>query len=367
MKKFLFLLALCISLNACQRFHIGPKGEGEYVMASAEVPFVEGSVSSMKSEGLNLAEKAAVEKAARVFLSSNSLIEYPERVKTDILDGYKKYIRNSYVSSSYRKGDKFYVEGRVMVLVSDLATKIKEIEDSAYVRKTNILVASREMLNGEVSLKQYCRQGIYKALKNFPYTLLDGGTLSENNLTDLTSFIDKAKKEGARFVIVAEAEAAPLESAAALTTTFKPIRAKVNLRVMATSNYQTVAEASENASGLDAVQSLAEQKALTNACQTATEQMEESITQAINSAKTFNFIVANVNTIERLEKLQNIMRAQRDIEDFALVKYRNSTATFTVQAKVSAAEEFSAKILRKNVANFTVINTTADSITMEFI
>ena len=367
MKKLLLPLALCFLLCACQRIHIGPKGEGEYVVANAEVPFVEGSTSAMKSEGLNLAEKAAVEKAARVFLSSNSLVEYPEKVKTDILDGYKKYVRNSYVSSSYRKGDKFYVEGRVRVLVSDLATKIKEIEDSSYVRKTNILVASREMINGEVSLKQYCRQGVYKALKNFPYTLLDGGTLSENNLEDVTSFIDKAKKEGARFVIIAEAEATPLESASALTTTFKPIRAKVNLKVMATSNYQTVAQSAESASGLDAVQNLAEQKALTNACQTATEQIENDITQAINSAKTFNFIVANVNTIERLEKLQNIMRSQRDIEDFALVKYRNSTATFSVQAKVSAAEEFSAKILRKNIANFTVISTSADSVTMEFI
>ena len=136
---------------------------------------------------------------------------------------------------------------------------------------------------------------------------------------------------------------------------------------MATSNYQLVAQASENASGLDAVQNLAEQKALVNACQTAAEQVEEAITQAINSATTFNFIVTNVNTIERLEKLQNIMRSQRDVEDFALIKYRNSTATFSVQAKVSTAEEFSAKILRKNVANFTVVNTSADSITMEFI
>jgi len=367
MKKFLSLVIICLLLASCQRMHLGPKGEGEYVMASAEVPFVEGSVAAMKEEGLVLAEKAAVEKAARVFLSSNSLIEYPERVKTDILANYKNYVRRSFVTSSYRKGDKFFVEGRVMVLVSDLATKVKEIEDSAYVRKTNILVASREIINGEVSLKQYCRQGVYKALKNFPYTLLDGGTLSENNLTDTTSFIDKAKKEGARFVIIAEADATPLESAVALTTTFKPIRAKVNLRVMATSNYQLVAQAAENASGLDAVQSLAEQKALTNACQTAAEQVEEAITQAINSAKTFNFIVTNVNTIERLEKLQNIMRSQRDVEDFVLVKYRNSTATFSVQVKVSTAEEFSAKILRKNVANFTVINTSADSITMEFI
>jgi len=367
MKKFLLLFILCFALVSCQRMNLGPKGEGEYVMASAEVPYVDGSVSAMKNEGLILAEKAAVEKAARVFLSSNSLIEYPEKVKTDILDNYKNFVRRSYVSSSYRKGNKFYVEGRVMVLVSDLAAKIKEIEDSSYVRKTNILVASREMHGEELSLKQYCRQGVYKALKNFPYTLLDGGTLSENNLTDLTSFIDKAKKEGARFVIVAEADAAPLESAAALTTTFKPIRAKVNLKVFAVSNYQQIAQAAESASGLDAVQNLAYQKALTAACQTATEQVEEDIVQAINSAKTFNFIVSNVNTIERLEKLQNIMRAQRDVEDFALIKYRNSTATFTVQAKVSTAEEFSAKILRKNVANFTVVNTSAESITMEFL
>lgn len=233
MKKLLFLFVLCFVFISCQRFNLGPKGEGEYVLASAEVPFVEGSVSGMKKEGLTLAEKAAVEKAARVFLSSNSLIEYPEKVKTEILDNYKSFVRRSYVNNSYRKGNKYYVEGRVMILVSDLASKIKEIEDSSYVRKTNIIVASREIINGEVSMNQYCRQGIYKALKNFPYTLLDGGTLSENNLADLTSFIDKAKKEGARFVIIAEADATPLENAAALTTTFKPIRAKVNLRGIA--------------------------------------------------------------------------------------------------------------------------------------
>ena len=279
MKKLLFLLIVCFCFSACQRINLGPKGEGEYVLASAEVPYVEGAVSGMKKEGLVLAEKAAVEKAARVFLSSNSLIEYPEKVKTDILENYKSYVRRSYVNTSYRKGNKYYVEGRIMILVSDLASKIKEIEDSSYVRKTNIVVASRELINEEVSLKQYCRQGVYKTLKNFPYTLLDGGTLSENNLADTTSFIDKAKKEGARFVIIAEAEASPLENAAALTTTFKPIRAKVNLKVMATSNYQLVAQTAENASGLDAVQNLAEQKALTNACQTAAEQVEDAIIQ----------------------------------------------------------------------------------------
>ena len=366
MKKLLFFLTVCFIFVSCQRINLGPKGEGEYVLAGAEIPFVEGSVSAMKKEGLILAEKSAVEKAARVFLSSNSLIEYPEKVKTEILDNYKNYVRRSYVNTAYRKGNKYYVEGRIMVLVSELASKVKEIEDSSYVRKTNIIVASREIINGEVSLKQYCRQGIYKALRNYPYTLLDGGTLSENNLEDLTSFIDKAKKEGARFVIIAEAEAAPLENAVALTTTFKPVRSKVNLKVMATSNYQMIDQKAENATGLDAVQELAEQKSLNNACQSATEQMEEQIAQAINSAKTFNFVVANVNTIERLEKLQNIMRAQRDVEDFALVKYRNSTATFTVQAKVSNAEEFSAKILRKNGAVFTIINTSADSIEMVF-
>ena len=109
MKKFLFLFVLCFVLISCQRINLGPKGEGEYVLASAEVPYVDGAVSAMKNEGLIIAEKAAVEKAARVFLSSNSLIEYPEKVKTDILDNYKNFIRRSYVNSSYRKGSKFYV------------------------------------------------------------------------------------------------------------------------------------------------------------------------------------------------------------------------------------------------------------------
>ena len=108
-------------------------------------------------------------------------------------------------------------------------------------------------------------------------------------------------------------------------------------------------------------------KALNNACESAAKQVEEEISRAVNSAKVFRFIIEDVNTIERLEKLQNIMRSQRDVEDFSLVEYRNGTATFEVQAQISTAEEFSAKILRKNMTNFLIERTSADLVEMRFL
>jgi hypothetical protein len=314
-----------------------------------------------------MAEYNALERAVRVFLSSNSLVEYPDSVKQEVLAKPKNYIRRSYVKTAYRKGANYFLEARVMILVSELAAKVKELEESSYVKKTNILVASRETISGEISLQQYCRQGIYKALKNYPYMLLDGGNLSQNNLEDPSGIIDKAKKEGARFVILAEAAANELESANQLSTGFKTLRARANVRVLGVNNYQLVAEAAESASGLDAVINIASQKALTGACEGAAIQLTEPINFAVNSSKTFTFIVKDVNTIERLERLQNILKELREVEDFSLVKYINSNATFEVQANITTSEEFSAKIIRRHYSNFTISRTAPDFVEMIFV
>ena len=72
MKKLTLLCCCALLLTACQRFNIGPKGAGEYVQASATVPYEEISKSAMKKKVLRQAELNALEKATRVFLSSNS-------------------------------------------------------------------------------------------------------------------------------------------------------------------------------------------------------------------------------------------------------------------------------------------------------
>lgn len=367
MKKFYILICVLALFTGCQRFNIGPKGAGEYVMASATVPYEDISKSELKKRVLKQAELNALERATRVFLSSNSAVAFPPEIKSQILDNPDAYIRKSYLTASYRKGEEFYGEARVMVLVSDLSAKIKELQSADYVKKTNIFVASRELINEELSLQQYCRQGIYKALKDYPYVLIDGGNLSQNNLEDYTQIVDKAKKEGARYVILAEASASELESAAQLTTSFKPVRAKANIKVIASSNYQVIAETADSFSGLDGVLSIAQQKALTGACENAAVHTADPINRAVNSAKTFKFIVNDVNTIERLEEMQNIMRQLSEVEDFNLIKYTNSNATFEVQANINNAEEFSAKILRKYYSNFSIDRITPDVVEMSFL
>ncbi len=367
MKRLSILICCALLFSACQRLNIGPKGAGEYVQASATIPYEDISKSELKKKVLKQAELNALDRATRVFLSSNSTLEFPPEIKKEIMANPKGYIRRSYITTSYRRGDNFYGEARVMILVSDLAAKIKELESADYVKKTNIFVASRELIDNEISLKQYCRQGIYKALKDYPYVMIDGGNLSQNNLEDYNQIVDKAKKEGARYVILAEATASELESASQLTTSFKPVRAKANIKVIATSNYQVISDSADGFSGLDGVLSIAQQKALTGACENAALQVAEPISMAVNSARTFKFIVNDVNTIERLEDLQNIMRQLREVEDFTLVKYTNSNATFEVQANIRNSEEFSAKILRKYYSNFSVDKTTPDIVVMTFL
>ena len=368
MKKLVLLLvASCIVCAACSSLRIGPKGEGEYVVAESLVPYDENNLRHMRKEGVLAAQKAAVEKVAGIFISSATTVDQAQLVEDKITSKTAGFIRRSHVQKAYRKGDEWYTKIKAMVLVKDIGEIIKQSEADAFAKKTTILVTSREMNGEEISLKQDCKQAIYRALKNQPYALVNGDNLSQNNLDNPNPTIDKARQEGARFVIVADVQTNPLETlTSTLSSPFKSYRARANIHTYATHNYAVVAEGAQQQSGLDPLPEIAAQKSISAACEAAAKQLVEPINAAIHSANVFNITVKDVNTIERLKQIQDIFKNLREIEDFNLVKYANSNAYFEVSANISSPEELAAKIIRKYNVNFTVVNITPSVIVLSF-
>ena len=117
---------------------------------------------------------------------------------------------------------------------------------------------------------------------------------------------------------------------------------------------------------MDPLAEIAAQKSISAACESAAKQLAEPINAAINSAQTFQLTVKDVKTIERLKQLQDILKELREIEDFNLVRYANSSAQFDISANTSTSEELTAKIIRKYNVNFTVVMTTPSSIVLSF-
>lgn len=366
-KLFLICLAGMLTLTACRSLRIGPKGEGEYVTAESLVPYDERNERQMKKDGILAAQRAAVEKVAGVFISSATTVDQAQLVEDKIVSKSAGFIRHSHVQKSYRKGDEFYTKIKAMVLVKDIGDIIKQSESDAFAKKTTIIVTSREAVGEEISLRQDCKQAIYRALKNQPFALVNGDNLSQNNVENPNSVIDKARTEGARFVILAEAVTNPLEAlTTGMASPFKTYRARANIRVYATNNYAAVAEGAQQQSGLDPLAEIAAQKSISSACETAAKQLADPINAAINSAKVFQVTVKDVNTIERLKQIQDIFKDLREIEDFNLVRYANSSAQFDISANTATSEELTAKIIRKYNVNFTVINTTPSAIVLSF-
>ena len=365
MKKLLLvLLAGTLAFSACSSLRIGPKGEGEYVEAESLVPYDENNLRQMKKDGILAAQKAAVEKVAGVFISSATTVEQTQLVEDKIVSKTAGFIRRSHVTKSYRKGDEFYTKIKAMVLVKDIGDIIKQSEADAFAKKTNILVTSREMNGEEVSLRQDCKQAIYRVLKNQPFALVNGENLSQNNVENPNPIIDKARQEGARFVIVADVQTNPLSALTTTVSPFKSYRARANMRVYATNNYAVVAEGAEQLSGLDPMADIAAQKSISAACEAAAKQMVEPINAAINYAKTFNLTVKDVGNIERLKQVQDILKDLREIEDFNLVRYANSAAQFEISANISTPEELAAKVIRRYNVNFTVVGITPSAIVL---
>ena len=368
MKRLLLLLLIgSLTLSACRAFHIGPKGEGEYVVAESLVPYDENNLSSMKKEGELAAQKAAVEQVAGIFISSTATVEQAQLVDEKITSKSAGFIRRGYVQKAYRKGDQWYTRVRVMVLVKDISDIIKQSDAEAFAKKTTILITSRETVGEEVSLKQDCKQAIYRALKTQPYSLVNGENLSQNNLEDPVSLLDKARQEGARFLIMADVAAAPLEALPGISSPFKTYRGRANIKVYSTNNYQIMAEGADQLSGLDPMENIAAQKAISASCESAAKQLADNINAAINSANKFNVIIQNVNSIERLKQIQDIFKDMREIEDYNLTKYTNSSAYFELSANITSAEELAAKIIRRYNVNFTVMDITPQKITLNFI
>ena len=368
MKKLLVItFAALLTVSACSSFRIGPKGEGEYVVAESLVPYDENNLRQMKKDGVLAAQKAAVEKVAGIFISSATTVDQAQLVEDKITSKTAGFIRRSHVQKAYRKGDDWYTKVKAMVLVKDIGEIIKQNESDAFAKKTTILVTSREMNGEDISLKQDCKQAIYRALKNQPYALVNGDNLSQNNIENPNPTIDKARGEGARFVIIADAQTNPLETlASTLSSPFKSYRARANIHVYSTNNYAVVAEGAQQQSGLDPLPEIAAQKSIAAACEAAAKQLAEPINAAINSANVFNVTVKDVNTIERLKQIQDIFKNLREIEDYNLIKYANSSAQFEVSANIATPEELAAKIIRKYNVNFTVVSISPSVIVLSF-
>lgn len=365
MKKWVLVIFLAAGfLSACNSLHIGPKGEGEYVTAESLVPYDENNLRQVRKDGVLAAQKAAVEKVAGIFISSATTVEQAQLVEEKITSKTAGFIRRSHTQKAYRKGDEWYTQIKAMVLVKNIGDIIKEAEADAFSKKATVLIASREMIGEELSLKQDCKQAIYRALKAQPITLINGDNLSQNNLENPNSILEKARREGERFVIMADVETKPLEVLTATASPFKSYRANANVRVYATNNYAPVAEGAQQQSGLDPLPEIAAQKSISAACEGAAKQLTESLLSAINSTKTFKLTVKNVNTVERLKMLQDILKKLDVVEDFNLVRYANSAAYFDVFTNISTSYELEARMLLQYNVNLTVEYTTPSSIVM---
>ena len=147
MKRLLLIAVIAVfTLSACRALHIGPKGEGEYVVAESLVPYDENNISEMKKEGELAAQRAAVEKVAGIFISSSTTVEQAQLVEDKITSKSAGFIRRGYVQKAYRKGDQWYTRVRVMVLVKDISDIIKESESDAFAKRTTILANSKEAI-----------------------------------------------------------------------------------------------------------------------------------------------------------------------------------------------------------------------------
>ncbi|MBT3392617.1 MAG: hypothetical protein HN833_00990 [Elusimicrobiaceae bacterium] len=349
--KIITLMVISLMLAGCYSLGLSSKGEGEYVKVESFVELDPYNLRGTRERGLEEAEKLAVKEVAEIFISPMEQDRLQPFLETEILAKYKNFVHSSHVIAKEQRGELYYTKAKVLVAVREISDRFETMkrEDT---KKFPILVSSSEIVDSVPQKSDICKNSIYRSLKDYQFSFL-GSNIKIENKTDTNEIFEVAKRNGAKFVIISEAESYKLENISTISN-FNTYKANANLKAYSTKNYKLIKQETAQASGLDGVANIASEKAISNACKKASMQIANILEKNLHNYKEITITVENIKKVDRLKKLQVALMSIEEIEDFSLERYSSSSADFKAHIKTDSTQELAARILRKDSTTFDV-------------
>ncbi|MBI4668114.1 MAG: hypothetical protein HY747_02830 [Elusimicrobia bacterium] len=342
---FAFFIGSCAST---ERLKVGAVAGGEVVEAEGSCPIVSGDTRGAKECSLRDAQKKAVEKVIGVYISAKTRVEKAVTIEQNILANTEGYISKYDVIKEGREADFYNTKIRAMVLFQKIGDELKALnilrEPSVGLPRVAVIISDAVGSGGKPATEDQTHTHTYAA-NSMSETLLKNGYKIVDPEAIMTAkayeTIDAAEddpetmkklgtKLNAEIIIFGDAKTTAVTMDKNLLGDMKSFRATLSAKAARVQTGEVLQIVSAQASGLDAIDDAAIQKALEAAGRKAGDDLGRELHERLVKNASIALIAVNIKNFDGLENLKKALTATSGIKDLFVRSFGEGAANLDI-------------------------------------
>ncbi len=324
----LLAAAACAHVPAPNAF----KADPEPLEADGSAELDVRDLASSKARAVLDAQRAAVRRAAELFLDEDAGGERPQVLENGPLRSPQLYVARHKVLAEGPDGASYRVTLKVWVYHDKIAAALRGLALSGPARKRAALAQAAPSAAFSAAFKAAFARRSAMDVEDLP-----AGYAGPEEAARAAS------AAGDDLLFYASASAAA--SAAGLNTGFFPSRGEASLLVLEPATGRELLRLSSQASSVDSSQQAADAKALAAAGEALAQEAAVKTARLVKSDPVVRVRVSGLSGLEELEKLKAQLQSL-DVKSLRLESYAEGVAVFEVSPRTSDVQEFASTVLR---------------------
>ncbi|MEK7287860.1 MAG: hypothetical protein AAB091_04815, partial [Elusimicrobiota bacterium] len=338
--RILPLLPLLAYLGACasggSRLKVGAVEGGEVIESEGSCPVQNGDTRGAKECSLRDAQKKALERVIGVYVSAKTRVEKAITIEQNILANTEGLISKYDIVKEGRQEEFYNTKIRALVLFQKIGEQLKALnvlrEPSIGLPRVAVIVsdavgAGRGPTGGDdAATHTYCANAMGEALIQAGYKIVDPEAIMTAKAYET---IDKAENDpeamkglgtklNAEIIIFGEAKVSPIQMDSNILGGMKSYRATVSAKAARVQTGGVLQNVSAQASGLDAVDDAAIQKALETVGKKAGDNLAGELHKRLIQEASISLTISNVADFQKLDSLKSTLTAMSGVRDIFL-------------------------------------------------
>ena len=336
----LLLAAACAHPPAPGSFRAAP----EPFVVEGSAPLDERNLGASRDRAAQDAEKAAVRRAAELFLDETARAESYAVLEIGLLKTPGLYVAKRKILSEGRDGAAYRVSLRAWVYHDKIASALRGM-NLAGPGAAGPAAAFAQRGGADKAFAAAFREAFSRrsaiVLKDYPFSS-DEALLAGPD----SGLAQAAAAAGAQLLFSVSASAA--SSGAGLDTGFHPARSEASLKVYEAASGRELLSLSSQANAIDSSQAGAFAKALASAGELLGQEAAGKTARLLKADAPVSVRVSGLSGLEAAEKLREQLQ-RADLTGLRLQSYSEGTAVFSAVPRTSDPQEFASAVLRSDV------------------
>lgn len=351
---------------------LGRTADGEVVEAEGMAAMTD-DLLSVKRAALEDARKNAVEKVVGVLISARTMVDKAITIQQNILAKTNGYVKDYKVLKEGKEADGIY-HTHIRALVSFQEVKddltAADLLNQPKVGNPRVAILLQETVGGSEEQTTACADAIAQGLLERGYKVVDRSELAAIRVAEATRDLlngdtEKAlkpivQKLNAEVVITGKADASLLtdQGLGGLIS----FRANLTAKALKAQSGEILAAVATQASGLDATNAIAAQKALAQVGRDAADDFASKVAAELERRSNVLVTVQGLKSLDRLGEIKDLLAKTPGVGDLYMRSYSGGTAEIEVKTEKATSMDLANAILGRKSLGAQVVSQTQDSL-----